>query len=223
MDKKYAFDHEKQAQVYIEALSKVDERSIVFRTFDLGDDKQVEYLPIMQKGVMNYYIYPILFENQIKALLKANSLYPGQVKIMFPMIETFKQYQDLKNVVIKVAIENGYSIPSVGIMLETPTAFFNLHDFKEVEFISVGTNDLCSSLFNISRDKVMLFDNLYEELLRVLEQIIVFANENNIHLSVCGEIISQTEFAKKAFNLGLKNVSISSRLVKNIYRAINEE
>jgi phosphoenolpyruvate-protein kinase (PTS system EI component) len=223
MDKEYAFDCEKQAAAYMEALSKINGRSITFRTFDFGGDKQVEYLPILQKGVMNYYKYPVLFENQIKALLMANTAYPGQVKIMFPMIETFKQYQDLKKIVVKIAMENGYKIPKVGMMLETPTAFFNLNNFKNVDFISVGTNDLCSALFNISRERVMLFDNLYNELLNVLKEIISFSNENDIHLSVCGEVISQKEFAKKAIALGLRNVSISRRLVKNIYDAVNEE
>ena len=223
MDKEYAFDYNKQAEVYLEALDKMNGRTIVFRTFDFGGDKQIEYLPILQKGLINYYKYPILFENQIKALLIANNKYPGKVKIMFPMIETYKQFQDLKNIVIRIAIENDYALPLIGMMLETPTAFFTMSTFADVDFISVGTNDLCSALFNISREKVLLFDNLYTELLKVLEQIIEFANGNNIHLSVCGEIISQKEFAKKAINLGLKNVSISPKLIKNIYSAVNEE
>ena len=223
MNEEYAFDYLKQVAIYMEALEMMAGKPITFRTFDFGGDKQVEYLPILQKGVMNYYKYPVLFENQIKALLMANTAYPDQVKIMFPMIETFKQYQDLKKIVVKIAMENGYKIPKVGMMLETPTAFFNLNNFKNVDFISVGTNDLCSALFNISRERLMLFDNLYNELLNVLKEIISFSNENDIHLSVCGEVISQKEFAKKAIALGLRNVSISRRLVKNIYDAVNEE
>ena len=218
----YAFDYIKQAQIYEEALKAVNGRCITFRTFDLGGDKQVDYLPKLQKGIINYYTYPKLFENQIKALLLVSQKYPNQVKIMFPMIETFKQYQELKKYIIKMARENGQKTPPVGMMLETQCALINLEDFKNVDFISVGTNDLTSELFNISRDELVLFDKLYDSLLGVLRKIIDFCNKNNISLSVCGELVSKKEFAKKCFSSGLKNVSISPYFITNIYKALNE-
>ena len=144
MNEEYAFDYLKQASLYMEALEMLNGKTITFRTFDFGGDKQVEYLPHLKKGVGNYYIYHKLFENQIKALLLASKKYPNQVKIMFPMIETLKQYQELKKSVIKLAKEEGIKVPSVGMMLETQSAFINLVDFKNVDFISVGTNDLTS-------------------------------------------------------------------------------
>ena len=222
MNPEYAFDYKKQAQVYLEALNDIGNRSITFRTFDLGGDKQVDYLPQLNKGIMNYYKYPKLFENQVKALLLASSQYPDKVKIMFPMIETFKQYQDLKKYIIKMARENNQKVPPIGMMLETQTALINLDEFKSVDFISVGTNDLTSELFNISRENVFLYDELYDNLLEILKSVISFCEENNIYLSVCGELISKKEFAKKCIAAGLKNVSISSHFVNNIYKAINE-
>lgn len=222
MNPEYAFDHLKQAEIYEKALVKMNGRSITFRTFDLGGDKQVDYLPFLKKGIINYYTYPKLFENQIKALLYVSNKYPEQVKIMFPMIETFKQYQELKKYIVKIARENGQKVPPIGMMLETQCALINLEEFKNVDFISVGTNDLTSELFNVSREKLVLFDNLYDNLLKVLENVIKFCDRNNISLSVCGEIVSKKEFAKKCFGIGLKKVSISPYFINNIYKAISE-
>lgn len=221
MNPEYAFDYLKQARIYEEALELIEGRTITFRTFDLGGDKQVDYLPKLQKGIVNYYRFPKLFENQIKALLIASMKYPDQVKIMFPMIETFKQYQELKKYVVKMARELGCKVPRIGMMLETQSAVSNLSDFKNVEFFSVGTNDLTSELFNVSRDGVILFEEYYDGLLNVLSTIIEFSNTNNIELSVCGELVSKTDFAKKVFEKGVKNISISPIFIKNIYKAIN--
>lgn len=221
MNQEYAFDYLKQAKIYEEALELIGERSITFRTFDLGGDKQVDYLPTLKKGIINYYSFPILFETQIKALLTASIKYPNKVKIMFPMIESFKQYQELKKYVVKMARELGCKVPKIGMMLETQSAVSNLEDFKKVEFFSVGTNDLTSELFNVSRDGVILFEEYYDGLLKILENIINFSHQNNIELSICGELISKTDFAKKVFEKGLKNVSISPKFIKNIYKAIN--
>ena len=222
MNFEYAFDYMKQAKIYEEALLKMNGRVITFRTFDLGGDKQVEYLPVLNKGIINYYTYPKLFENQIKALLYVANKYPDQVKIMFPMIENFKQYQELKKQIVKLAREEGWKVPSIGMMLETQGALINLEEFKNVDFISVGTNDLTSELFNVSRDNLVLFDKLYDNLLCVLEKVINFCNKNNIGLSVCGELVSKKEFAKKCFAIGLKNLSITPHYINNIYKALNE-
>lgn len=218
-----AFDIEKQTEIYSNALRLAKGRPVVFRTFDIGDDKRVDYLPILEKGIKNYYLYPRLFENQIIAILTASKLYPKQVKIMFPMIENIMQYQELKKYIVKKARELKVKVPPIGMMLETQYALINLSDFNTVDFISVGTNDLCSELFNVSREEVVLFENIYSDLLNVLEKIINFCRINNISLSVCGELINQTEFAKKAIKLGLKNVSIGYNSLNNIYKAINEE
>ena len=222
MDPECAFDISLQTNIYEKSLELMKGKTITFRTFDIGDDKTLDYLPISSKGVRNYYAYPKLFENQIISLLNASKKYPNQVKIMFPMIENVRQFQELKKIVVKIARELKIKTPPIGMMLETQGALINLEEFKNVEFISVGTNDLCSELFNISREEVILFDDLYGDLLNILERIIKFSNRNNINLSVCGELISKKEFAKKVIALGLKNISISNNEINNIYRAINE-
>lgn len=223
MDSLYAFDYKKQAEVYEQALNILNGKSITFRTFDLGGDKQVDYLPRLKKGVINYYEFPKLFETQIKALLLANEKFPNKVKIMFPMIENFKQYQQLKKLVVKIAREQGQKVPPIGMMLETQSALINLEEFKNVDFISIGTNDLTSELFNLSRDELILFDDFYDSLLEIIERVVSFSNKNNIEVSVCGELISEAEFAKKAIALGLKNISISPNYINNVYKGLSGE
>lgn len=223
MDPDCAFDIEKQTEIYSEALRMIKNRPIIFRTFDIGDDKKVDYLPILEKGVKNYYIYPRLFENQITAILKASKMYPNQARIMFPMIESVNQFQELKKYVVKKARELKVKVPPIGMMLETQGALINLSTFNNVDFMSIGTNDLCFEVFNISREEVMLYENVYKDLLEIFGKVIDFCKVKDIPLCVCGELINQTEFAKKSFNLGLKNVSINHTSINNIYKALNEE
>lgn len=222
MNPEYAFDVDKQSNIYEEALKMLPGKPITFRTFDLGGDKQVDYLPQLQKGVINYKYFPKLFETQVNALLQVSKKFPEQVKIMFPMIESFKQYQELKKEIVKMARLNGQKVPPIGMMLETQSALIKLEEFKNVDFISVGTNDLTSELFNVSREELVLFDNLYDGLLEILKNIIKFCDKNDIELSVCGELVSKKEFAKKVLKAGLKKVSISSYFIDNIYKALNE-
>ena len=138
------------------------------------------------------------------------------------MIENGRQFQELKKMIVKIARSLRIKTPPIGMMLETQGALLNLEDFKTVDFISIGTNDLCSELFNISRDEVLLFDDLYDDLLNVIERVIKFGKRSKVDISICGELISKKEFAKKAISLGLCNVSINKNAINNIYKAINE-
>ena len=85
-----------------------------------------------------------------------------------------------------------------------------------------GTNDLTWELFNLDRNQAVLYDSVYEDLLRIIRDVCDFSFKNNIDLCVCGELISQENFARKAIKNGLQNVSISPNLIKHIYKAINE-
>ena len=107
-------------------------------------------------------------------------------------------------------------------MLETQQALINLKSFKNVDFISIGTNDLTWELFNLDRNQAILYDSIYEDLLKIIEDVCKFSENNDIDLCVCGELISQENFARKAIRSGLKNISISPNLIKHIYKALNE-
>lgn len=218
----FAMSVNKQIQTYTKALSQMNGRSITFRTFDFGDDKKCVFMPEARKGISTYYIYKKLFLIQIEALVKVAKKFPNQVRIMFPMIERVEEYNALKNEVLIMAKKYKVKTIPVGMMLETQQALINLNTFKDVDFISVGTNDLTWELFNLDRNQAVLYDSVYEDLLRIIRDVCEFSFKNNIDLCVCGELISQENFAHQAIKNGLKNVSISPNLIKHIYKAINE-
>lgn len=222
MDEAVAFNVKLQANLYLEACLKMEGRPITFRTFDIGDDKMFSFLPNAVKGTDNYFIYPKLFEIQIEALLIASNKYPKQVRIMLPMIESFEAYQNLKKIIIKKAREMHVKCPKVGMMLETQRALINLESFNKVDFISVGTNDLTLELFNIKRDSLLLFDDIYESLAQVVIKVIEFSKRTNVPLCVCGELASNEAFAGRLIDAGIENLSITPNQINAIYKAKKE-
>ena len=218
----FAMNVNKQVAVYTQALKEMKGKRVTFRTFDFGDDKKCVFMPLAKKGISTYYVYPKLFATQIEALVKTAKKFPNQVRIMFPMIETIEEYKALKEKVLEVAEKYKVKNIKIGMMLETQRALINLETFKEVEFISIGTNDLTFELFNLDRNTAILYDSVYEELIKIVEKVNSFCQMNNIDLCICGELITMERFAQEAFRKGLKNVSISPNMIKNIYQAINE-
>ena len=209
-----------QYSVYSEALEKLKDKFITFRTFDIGDDKNVGYLNnINGKGFNNYINNMEIFESQILAILKANVY--NNAKIMFPMIETINEFNYLKDIVIKIANENKYNVPEIGMMLETKKALESIEDFKDVDFISIGTNDLVYELYQIRRDKLSRIDYI-DKLIESLKGVVKFAKDNNISLSICGEIAAISNIAIKFYEIGIKNLSVNTSSIKNLNLSYSE-
>ena len=195
------------------------QRPITFRTFDIGDDKQLPYLKADKKGIRNYKNYPDLFKDQVKALIRANRY--QNMRIMFPMIESEEEFRYLKDLVVKYKNELGNkSYLKIGMMLETKEALNNLSSFIDVDFISLGTNDLTHELYNIDRSEVsnylVYIDNLIEELKRVVNHCKTY----NIDLSICGELAGIPEVTNKLLEIGIRNFSVSAPLSKGIEASI---
>ena len=219
-DEDIIVDYNKQAKIYENILEKAGNLAINFRTFDIGDDKRNDYLVTDKKGVSNYYRFPLVFKNQIKALLLAKKKYNDRVVIMFPMIERVEEFMELKKTVILLAKELNVKIPKIGMMLETEKALNNLESFRCVDFISIGTNDLTKELFNIDRNQVFVYDEIYDALVDIIKRIVLFGKRNNIKVSICGELVNKKEFAKKIYDVGMRNFSVSKGMLKNIYKAL---
>ena len=189
--------YEEQYKIYKEALT-ITNKDIIFRTFDVGDDKKLSYLNVTQKGVSNYFDNLDIFNNQIKALVNAKAKY-----IMFPMIRSKDEVDRLRNIIY--AYDRNIAI---GIMLETKEALDNINDFSYVDFISIGTNDLVEELYKI--DRYNQLDNLeyIDDLLKKLENVVEFCQNNKIELSLCGEIAGIEEIAVRLFKIGIKKLSV---------------
>lgn len=205
---------DEQYSIYSEAVAKLKDKPITFRIFDIGDDKRLSYVNAHKKGVDNYVKNKELFITQIKALLKANQ---GSIKIMFPMIETPSEFNFLREWVLKIAKENNYLVPKIGMMLETREALNNILEFKNVDFISIGTNDLTHDVYHVNRDDALdLFDNYIEDLIEKLKVVVRFCKESNIYLSVCGELASIKEAALRFYEIGIKNLSVSPSMIRTL-------
>lgn len=208
---------DEQIDIYKSALLKLN-KPIIFRTFDIGDDKCLSYIKSNKKGVNNYWNNLEIFKNQLEAILKSNV--NNKLKLMFPMIEDVNDYNKLKDMAIDICNEHKLPIPPIGITLETKKALYNLNDYKNVDFISIGTNDLAQDLYNIKRDSIIdKLDDYLDDLLFNIKKIVDFCNANDIELSICGEIAGNYNIAKRLFKIGIKNVSASLGLINNVKKA----
>ena len=200
-------------------LNEKFEKTIVYRTLDIGGDKQVDYLNLPKednpflgvRGVRLTLENRQLFEAQISSILESNI--KEKVKIMFPMISILEDYLEAKDVVVSIAKKIGAEVPSMGIMVETPSVAIAPEIFvEEVDFFSIGTNDLLQYSFAADRGITSLnkyHDALHPSFLKLLHNIIKTANDNNIEVSVCGDMASDSDGAYMLYLLGLRIYSLA--------------
>ena len=200
-------------------LNEKFEETIVYRTLDIGGDKQVDYLNLPQeenpflgvRGVRLTLENRQLFETQISSILNSNIC--EKVKIMFPMVATLEDFQEAKEVVVSVADKLDAKIPKIGIMVETPSVAISPEIYiDEVDFFSIGTNDLLQYSFAADRGITSLKkyqDALNPSFLKLLHNIINTADQNDIEVSVCGDMASDTEGAYMLYLLGLRIFSLA--------------
>ena len=219
MNKDRALSEDEQYEIYKDAVCELKQRPITFRTFDIGDDKQLSYIKADKKGVRNYKNYPDLFKAQVKALLRANKY--QNMKIMFPMIETYDEFAYLRDLVFKYKKELGNTnFIKVGMMLETKAAIDNLDDFKDVDFISLGTNDLTHELYGIDRQNISSYSTYIDSLIEVIKRVVEHTKKYNIELSMCGELAGIGDVTEKLLSVGLRNFSVSPANAKTIEKPI---
>lgn len=213
---------EEQFEIYKEAIEKMKEKPICFRTFDIGDDKQLSYVQASKKGLENYIKNQDLFVTQIKALLMANHY--NSLKIMFPMISNLEEYLYLKDWVYAIQAEiKNKSKFELGIMLETSSALESIHDFKDVDFVSIGTNDLVLDIYHIHRNlQAKEMKSYLNDLLTKLKEVVIFCKEHQIELSICGELAAITTALKKFMKIGFKNFSVAAPAIKVLNKIYKE-
>ncbi len=212
---------EEQLDIYSKAIDICKEKPICFRTFDVGDDKKISYLQTSNKGIENYINNPKIFESQVLAIMMANKY--DNVKIMFPMIESIDEFNYLKDWVLKLQQENNLKRPQIGMMLETKKALESINDFINVDFISIGTNDLTKDLYKIDREKQGdTVDDYLEDLLEKIAKVVKHCDKNNITLSVCGEHASIKRVGLRLYGLGIKNLSICPSLIRTLNLTFTE-
>ncbi len=221
---------EQQSSV-LETITQKFKGTIVYRSLDIGGDKQVSYLnlPVEEnpflgvRGIRLSLANLDLFDSQIKSILTSESL--ERIKVMFPMISTVEDFLEAKAFVTKKAKELNVEPPSMGIMVETPASAFIADKFSEiVDFISIGTNDLTQYIMAADRGNSNLGnyqDPLHPAVLRAISNVIDCSNKNNIEVSVCGEMSSDPVAAFALYILGLKTFSMAPSAAPFVFDLLN--
>ena len=221
-----------EQKTILENIQKKFSGTIVYRTLDIGGDKQVDYLDLPKeenpflgvRGIRLSLDKKELFETQIESILISKNV--ERVKIMFPMISTIEDFLESNQIVETMADKLKINKPEVGIMIETPASTLLIEEFsKYVDFFSIGTNDLTQYIMAADRGNPNLVkyqDPLHPAVLRTLENVISTANKNNIEVSVCGEMSSDSISASALYAFGLRVFSMSPSSAPFVFQQLNK-
>ena len=214
-----------QFDAYKAVAEAMEGKRVIIRTLDIGADKQVDYFEMKPEenpalGVRAIRIClnrPEVFRTQLRALYRASAY--GKVAIMFPMITSVWEVKECKRAcqaVMKELDEEGipYNADTeLGIMIETPASVFMARDLaKEVDFFSVGTNDLTQYTLACDRqanDLGKFFDPHHPAVLRALKQAADAAHAEGIWIGICGELGADTELLPTFLAIGIDELSVS--------------
>lgn len=229
-------DEEEQYQNYKAMVEALNGLPIIIRTLDIGGDKAVSYLDLPpednpflgERGIRLCLNRPEMFLTQLRAIYRASKY--GPIRIMFPMIATLEDLDAAKRLAEKARIEVGAESIEIGIMVEVPSVAAMAPEFaKEVDFFSVGTNDLTQYTMAIDRVHPTLAakaDSLHPAVLRLIEQVVKASEEAGIWTGVCGGLAGEPLGAAILAGLGVKELSMvvpSIAAVKAHMRAISME
>jgi phosphoenolpyruvate-protein phosphotransferase (PTS system enzyme I) len=225
-------DEEEQFAVYRAVIEAAPNRTVTIRTLDLGGDKQVPYLgqeseanPFMGfRSIRLSNAYPEFFQTQLRAILRAGKF--GQVNLLFPMISTLEEVVRLKRTVQqtllhlqRAGVPHCETMP-LGIMIEVPAAALCIEELLgEVDFVSIGSNDLIQYLMAADRDNprvAHLCEPYSPALLRLLNQVIKACNDHNKPVTLCGEMAGRPRCFLPLFGMGLRRLSMSPGFVPSI-------
>lgn len=228
---------EEQFHIYKEVLSKMEGKKVIIRTLDIGADKQVDYfkLPNEENPAMGFRAIriclerPEVFKTQLRAIYRASAF--GTAAIMFPMIISVGEIRKIKKIVEEVKEEltkEGISFNRVelGIMIETPAAAVISDELaKEVEFFSIGTNDLTQYTLAIDRQNQNLddfYDSHHEAVLRLIRMTVENGHKAGIWVGICGELGGDTTLTKTFVDMGVDELSVSPTYVLSVRKAVRD-
>ncbi|MET0104220.1 MAG: phosphoenolpyruvate--protein phosphotransferase [Sedimenticola sp.] len=235
-------DEEEHFQAYRQVVDGLKGIPVTIRTLDLGADKQIDGCSVGESPVCNPALglrairlclkEPQLFMPQLRAILRASAF--GPIRIMIPMISNLQEVRELRQLVqeamhslTREGIGFDADIP-IGGMIEIPAAALAANAFaRELDFLSIGTNDLIQYTIAIDRvdDEVnYLFDPLHPSVLRLIQMVIDAGHTHNIPISMCGEMAGDPRYIPLLLGMGLKMFSMQPGALleaKRIFRSIN--
>lgn len=229
---------EEQFSVYKYVAESLAGKKVIIRTLDIGADKQVPYfdLPREENPALGYRAIRIcltrkeLFKTQLRALYRASAF--GNISIMFPMITSLKEVLEIKEVAAEAKAElKKAGVPykenlELGIMLETPAAVL-ISDLlaREVDFFSVGTNDLTQYTTAVDRQNPMLdkfYDPHHLSIIRMLKLAADNAHKNGKWIGICGELAGDLSLTEAFLSIGIDELSVSPALILPLRQKVRE-
>lgn len=214
-----------QISFYGEILSKTDEDPVVIRLFDVGGDKFqgariAEQNPFLGwRGIRMLLDEHNVLQEQLRAILISAGKHPGRVKLLVPMVSTLNEIKELKEEITKCRrdlIEEGFSVDEkvpLGIMVEIPSVAIQVEHFApEVDFFSIGTNDLTQYLLAVDRSNALiskLYNQAHPSMWRLINYIAEVAKKHGVPVDVCGELASNPVAAACLLGFGVSSLSMS--------------
>ncbi|MBN2795388.1 MAG: phosphoenolpyruvate--protein phosphotransferase [Clostridia bacterium] len=239
MDRNSSPTEEEQYEAYKSVLLAMGEKPVVIRTLDVGGDKQIPYLdfpkeenPFLGYRAIRYCLdHEELFKTQLRALIRASV--HGNLKIMFPMISNIREIRSTKEWINEVKVElSEKNIPykdfEIGIMIEIPAAALISDQLaKEVDFFSIGTNDLIqytTAVDRMNQQIADLYSPYHPALIRLIKMVIDNGHEAGIWVGMCGEVAGNEKLIPLLLAMGLDEFSMSPSSVlkaRKIIRSLN--
>jgi len=227
---------EEQSQVYGRIVESMAGREVTFRTLDIGGDKLLAYQSEVEeanpflglRGIRFLLRNKDVFSEQLCAMLRAGV--GGNTRIMFPLISSVDEFVEAREVVrecMKQLDDRGVEYnreTKLGIMVELPSAVTLVEDLAhEVDFMSIGTNDLIQYTLAVDRTNEMvskLYLSHHPAILRAIERVASVANSHRVDVSICGDIVRDSKMIPFLLGAGITKFSIAPRRIPDIQKAV---
>ena len=228
---------EEQFQIYRTVAETMAGKPVIIRTLDIGADKKCDYFemepeenPAMGcRAIRICLTQPEIFKTQLRALFRASAF--GNISIMYPMIISVDELRKIKTIVAEIRqelTEQGVTFgePKQGIMIETPAAVMMSEELaKEVDFFSIGTNDLTQYTLAIDRQNPKLdafYDPHHPAVLRMIQMVVENAHKAGIWAGICGELGADTTLTRRFLAMGVDELSMSPGSILPVRKIILE-
>lgn len=228
---------EEQFQIYKQVAQTLAGKRVIIRTLDIGADKQCDYFEMEKeenpamgcRAIRICLTRPEIFKTQLRALFRASAF--GKIAIMYPMITSVEEVRRIKEIVAEVKAELDaqsieYGEVEQGIMIETPAAVM-ISDLlaEEVDFFSIGTNDLTQYTLAIDRQNTKLdefYDPHHPAVLRMIRMVVENAHKKGIWAGICGELGADMELTLEFLKMGVDELSVSPGRILPLRKIVRE-
>lgn len=229
---------EEQCAIYKNVFERYENKPVYMRTLDIGGDKQLPYFPIgwEENPAMGWRGIRFTLDNiqllmtQVRAMIRAAGP-AGELNILLPMVSSLEEldaFRQVLNDALDQLQSEGFEIkrPKLGVMIEIPAAISQIKFWaNDIDFISVGTNDLCQYLMAVDRNNTKVskrIDHVHPALINEMHRIMGEANRHQLPVCVCGEMASEPVAVLLLIGLGVRRLSVSSARIPKLKAMIRQ-